>query len=68
MTSLLRRCCECGKIKVNDKWVGKRYKHYNELINNPDVIITDGYCPQHLYNNQIQRELAEKRKSRMLSK
>lgn len=57
MADLVRRCSECKRIKINNKWVGRKYKHYYETINNPDIIITDGYCPKHLYNNQLRKRM-----------
>lgn len=56
--NLVSMCSECKKIRIgDDTWVGRRYKSYYEIINNPDVIISDGYCPEHLDNNQLRKRM-----------
>ncbi len=64
----LRMCCEsgCGKIMVNNKWVGREYPKYQELIDEAGEEITHGYCNEHRYNNSLIRRQMERKRMREL--
>jgi hypothetical protein len=44
--NLLRMCCECKKINIDENWVGKeQYPNYQSKIDSFGEKITHGYCP-----------------------
>lgn len=52
---LVMMCRECGKIKLGDDlWIGEEHPSYNVLSKR--LNITDGYCLEHLYKNQLLRK------------
>jgi hypothetical protein len=57
--SLVVICCECEKIKIGDNtWIGKEHPLYELLSKRPGI--SDGYCPEHIDNNQLRRKIMEK--------
>ncbi len=64
---LLRMCSECGRIKINNRWIGRGDPNYQREVSTA-LHITDAYCPRHLYNNQLQRQLAERRRNKVISR
>jgi len=66
MTDLLRMCSEseCERIMIDGKWIGKEHPNYQQEVDAAEHI-TYGYCPEHLNNNSLQRQLIEKRRMRV---
>ena len=59
--NLLRMCCVCKNINVNEKWVGKeQYPDYQSKINSFGEKITHSYCPP--CYKQVMKEVKELKK------
>lgn len=57
--NLVTMCLECRKIRIGDNlWIGKENPLYDFLSKRPNI--SDGYCPEHLRNNELYTQFRKK--------